>query len=141
MSKPRPFSDESVKAVFEAYPPAIGGTLRGLRGLIFEAAEEIGTCGALTETLKWGQPAYLPAKPRTGTTLRIDALKEPRCGVAMYVHCQTTLVDDFKQLYPDLFTFEGNRAMVFEDGAELPRDELKHCIALALTYHLNKARG
>lgn len=127
--------------MFETYPRATGAVLRRMRGLIFEAAEEVPDVGALTETLKWGQPAYLPAKPRTGTTLRIDALKEPRRGVAMYVHCQTTLVDDFKELYPGVFSYEGNRALVFEDGADVPRDELKHCIGLALTYHLKKRSG
>ncbi len=141
MTKRRPFSDESVKAAFEAHSGATGVELHRLRGLILEAAENIEEVGALTETLKWGQPAYLPTRARTGTTLRIDALKEPRRGVALYVHCQTTLAEDFKELYPGLFTYEGNRALVFEEGAELPREELKHCVGLALTYHLKKRRG
>ena len=137
----RCFSDRRVEAIFEASPGATRDELHHLRELIFETAENIPDIGAITETVKWRQPAYLPAKPGTGTTLRIDALKEPRRGVAMYVHCQTTLVDDFKQLYPGLFTFEGNRAVVFEEGTELPCEELKHCIALALTYHLRKRDG
>ncbi len=141
MTRGRSFRDENVKSVFETYGQETGDRLLVLRELIFEAAEGIDDVGELVETLKWGQPAYLPAKPRTGTTIRIAALKDPRRGAAMYVHCQTTLVDDFKELYPGTFTFEGNRALVFEDGAEVPRDALKHCIGLALTYHLKGRRG
>ena len=136
MAKHRPFSDERVKAVFDGYAPEIRDQLLGLRALIFEAADDIEQVGKLVETLKWGQPSYLQLKARVGTTVRIDARKEPECGYAMYVHCQTTLADDFRELYPDHFKFEGNRALLFDTGVEVPRDELKHCIGLALTYHL-----
>jgi hypothetical protein len=33
------------------------------------------------------------------------------------------------------FRFEGNRALVFERDAALPKDSLALCIAAALTYH------
>jgi hypothetical protein len=56
----------------------------------------------------------------------------------MYVHCQTKLVDTFKELYRDVFKFEGNRAIVFDEDDEIPVDELKHCIFLSLTYHSRK---
>ena len=54
---------------------------------------------------------------------------------AMYFNCNTSLVDTFKELYGDLFNFEGNRAIVFNETDELVVNELKHCISLALTYH------
>jgi hypothetical protein len=139
VTEQRPFSDERVQAVFDGYPPEIRDALLGLRDLIFEAAEGIDQVGGLTETLKWGQPSYLPERARVGTTVRIDARKKPHPGYAMYVHCQTSLADDFRELYPGLFSFEGNRAVLFDDG-DIPRDALKHCIGLALTYHL-KRRG
>ena len=53
----------------------------------------------------------------------------------MYFNCNTSLVDTFKAIYGDVFTFAGNRAIVFGETAELPIEELKHCISLALTYH------
>ena len=56
----------------------------------------------------------------------------------MYFHCQTTLVDTFKEIFRDDFKFEGNRAIVFEKTDQVPVKELRHCISLALTYHLNK---
>lgn len=56
----------------------------------------------------------------------------------MYFHCQTTLVDTFKELYHDKFRFEGNRSLLFNENDKIPVAELSHCIALALTYHLDK---
>jgi hypothetical protein len=84
--KHRPFSDPAVAKVFAAYPSALRPALLALRGLIFEAADaQLGT-GGLIETLKWGQPAYLPVKPRTGTTVRIDAVKSDPERYAAYFH-------------------------------------------------------
>lgn len=42
-----------------------------LRGIVLNVADRA-EVGALTETLKWGQPAWLPTRPRIGTTLRCD---------------------------------------------------------------------
>ena len=53
----------------------------------------------------------------------------------MYFNCNTSLVDKFRELYGDVFMFEGNRAIVFGEADEIPVAELKHCISLALTYH------
>ena len=57
----------------------------------------------------------------------------------MYFHCQTNLVATFRELYPTELQFEGNRSIRFARGAALPLDALRHCIALALTYHLDRA--
>ena len=56
----------------------------------------------------------------------------------MYVHCQTNLVSTFREIYPDSFSYEGNRSIVFDAADGLPEEELRHCISLALTYHLRK---
>ena len=138
--KHRSFSDPAVAKVFAAYPPALRRALLTLRGLILEVADAQRGKGGLIETLKWGQPAYLPVKPRTGTTVRIDAVKSDSDRYAAYFHCQTTLIDSFRELYPDELTVEGDRALLFERGRELPKTALKHCIGLALTYHARRAR-
>ncbi len=126
--------DPAVKAVFDAYPLAVRARLLKLRALIFAAAKA-SDVGALTETLKWGQPAYLPKAARTGTTIRIDALKGSDGKVAMFVPCQTALIASFRERYGDQFAFEGNRAIVFSPGLKVPEKALSHCIAMALTYH------
>ncbi|MGI9462709.1 MAG: DUF1801 domain-containing protein [Aestuariivirgaceae bacterium] len=132
----RPFDDPAVAAVFDAYPSGLRMSLLKLRELIFDTARDTDGVGDLVETTKWGQPAYHPVRPRTGTTIRIDALRdEPDC-YAMFFHCQTTLIDTFRDLYADQFVFRGNRAVVFSSGQPIAEHALKHCIALSLTYHM-----
>ena len=133
------FSNPAVEAVFAAYPKSLRAPLLDLRRTIFSVAAETDGVGTLVETLKWGQPASLTERPKSGSTIRIDAVKGRADRYALYVHCQTTLVPTYRELYPNDFTFEGNRALIFSTEDALPQDALKHCIALALTYHA-KAR-
>ncbi len=133
--KTQPFGEPNVKAVFDAYPAGLRAQLLKLRQLIFVTAAETDDVGELVETLKWGQPAYLTERPRTGSTIRIDAVKGQAKSYAMYFHCQTTLVSTFRELYSDNFVFQGKRALLFSLDDKIPQDALKHCIALALTYH------
>ncbi len=129
------FRDARVAAVFQEYPDAVRDRLLALRALIFETAARTEGVGPLVETLKWGQPAYLPERRGTGTTVRIDALKAGPPRYALYVHCQTSLISTFREIYPDRFRYEGNRAIVFAAEDEIAREALAHCIAMALTYH------
>ena len=130
--------ERSVRAAIGAHPKATRDALLALRKLIVATAAETGGVGALVETLKWGEPAYLPRTPRVGTTVRISALKGSPDKVAVFFHCQTNLVASFRERYPDVLEFEGNRAIVLPVAKALPAKALKHCIAMALTYHLRK---
>jgi hypothetical protein len=60
---------------------------------------------------------------------------------AMYFRCRTSLMDNFRAAFPDTFTFEGNRAIVFDAGDRVPVRELAVCISTALTYHRKTSRG
>lgn len=131
--------DPAVRAVFDAQPPALREALLELRGHILAAAAQAGRVGDLIETLRWGESAYLPARARIGTTVRINAVKGSADRYAIYVNCKTTLLESFRQLYPEAFTFEGNRAILFRVGQPLNADALRHCLTLALTYHLKAA--
>ncbi len=134
MKKQRPFSDPAVQAKFASFPePARNGLLQ-LRALIFDVAETTQGVGSLHETLKWGQPAYLTAETKAGSTIRLGVPKHG--GFAVYTHCQTTILSDFRAIFPDGFSYEGNRAIQFENETELPLDKLQMLIARALTYHL-----
>lgn len=133
-----PFRDSNVKAVFDAYPAKLRAPLLKLREMILATAAATEGVGKLTETLKWGEPAYLPIRPKTGTTIRINALKGTTDRYALFVNCQTTLVATFRELYGDAFEFEGERAVILNARKSFPDKALKHCIALALTYHLRK---
>ncbi|MEQ8249276.1 MAG: DUF1801 domain-containing protein [Alphaproteobacteria bacterium] len=137
----RPFADTAVQSAYEAYPTRIRATMMRLRELILECAadEEI---GGVVETLKWGQPAYLPAKARTGTTVRLGQVREAPDACALLVHCQTDLIDSYRGLFGDELVFQGDRAILFPPGATVPSAAVRHCITLALTYHARKrARG
>ncbi len=102
--------------------------------MIYEVAGDTTRVGPLEECLKWGQPAYLTSESGAGTTLRIGVPKNG--GYALYVHCQTTLIRDFRNLFPDEFTYEGNRAIHFAKGQVFPEDPLRLLLKNALTYHL-----
>ncbi len=136
----RRFGDAKVAAVFKDYPPVLRARLMALRELVFDVAAKTPGVGPLAETLKWGQPSYLTLESGSGTTVRIDRLKN-REGYAIYFHCQSGLVDQFRTIYPDMFTYEGKRAIVLEAGERVPTRALGHCIALALTHHLRKKNG
>jgi len=86
-----PIADPAVAAAIARHPPAVRAALLELRALILETAAGLAEVGPVVETLKWGQPAYLPKRPRVGTTLRIDALKGRADGVALLFHCQSRL--------------------------------------------------
>ncbi|QHQ36726.1 DUF1801 domain-containing protein [Algicella marina] len=126
-----PFADEAVARVFQAWPEEARQGLLALRELIFEVAAEEGV-GPLQETLKWGQPAYLAAR-RQGSTLRLGRPKAG--GYGIYAHCATTIIAEFREMHPDGFDIEGNRAVRFADGAKPPLDALRMLIRRALTYH------
>jgi hypothetical protein len=111
-----------------------------LRRLIFDTADTTEGVGALEEALKWGQPSYLTAESKSGSTIRIDQVKAEAGGYAVYFHCQTDLVETFRELYPEL-RYGGNRSILLDAGEKLPEAALRHCIALALTYHLRKRKA
>jgi Domain of unknown function (DU1801) len=140
MAKGKKFENPQVAAVFENYPKAVRTKLLSLRQLIFNVAAETEGVGVLEETLKWSQPAYLTAESKSGSLIRIDQIKSQPGKYAMYFHCQTTLVDTFKEMFRGDFKFEKNRAIVFDQTDEIAEASLRHCIALALTYHQHKKR-
>ena len=127
--------DPTVQAAFEAYPPAVRAALLDLRRAILETAVATPGVGPLTEALRWKQPSYLTEQSKSGTTIRIDAVKGSSDAYALYVNCKTSLLESYRHLYPDAFRFEGQRALVFSVKAPPPEVALRHCIALALTYH------
>lgn len=133
-----PAMPPAVATVFKTYPPPLRAKLMALRKLILDTAAFTDGVGPLDETLKWNQPSYLTAATGAGTTVRIDRVKSDEPLYAIYFHCQSGLVDRFRELYPQIFRYEGNRAIVFDLADKVPEAELRHCIGLALTHHARK---
>jgi uncharacterized protein DUF1801 len=132
-------SDRAVEAVFNAYPKPVKTRLLALRRLIFDTAKTTKGVGVLQEALKWGQPSYLTTETRSGSTIRIDQVKAVPGEVAVYFHCQTNLVETFREIYPEL-SYGGSRSILLSAEEKLPEAALRHCVALALTYHLRKGK-
>lgn len=123
----------SVAGVIAGYPKSARALLLEVRTLVLECAEALDV-GPLTETLKWGEPAYLTEATRSGTTVRIAwSAKAPEM-LSVLFHCQTTLVDTFRTRFPEL-RYDGNRAIVLDLDQPLPVEALRWCLSAALTYH------
>ena len=134
----KPFTDPAVEKTFANYPAPMRRKLLALRTLIFQTAAATDGVGTITETLKWGEPAYVTAQSKSGSTIRIAWKKSRPTQYAMYFNCQTNLIESFKTLFPTAFNYQGNRAIVFDESAAAPKDALAFCIAAALTYHAQK---
>jgi hypothetical protein len=131
-----PLTDAAVAAVIATYPEDVQARVLAVRAIIFRTAERIPAVGRLTEGLRWGQPSYLTATSRSGTTIRLGWNRPYPRTYSVFVHCRTNLIDTFDMLYPDVFRLIGNREIRFDVDEAIPIDELSHCIGLAMTYHL-----
>jgi len=126
-----------VAATFADYPEGMRTELLTLRELILSTASETEGVGAITETLKWGEPAYLTSQTRSGSTIRIAPTNAKSAhDYAMFFICSTNLVNDFRAQFGDTFTYESERAVLFNVGDRVPVEELRECVRQALTYHL-----
>lgn len=122
--------EKDVKKKFESYPNKIRPFLENIREMILDVAEEQ-NIGEVTETLKWGEPSY---STKQGSAVRLDWKQKNPDQYAIYFNCKTTLIGTFKELYGDLFTYAGNRAIVFGLEEKLPEEQLRQCLSMALRY-------
>lgn len=132
MDKLRVQSAPEVEQKFSTYPKEIVPKLAYLRQLVRETASEHEQIEELEETLKWGEPSFLTKK---GSTIRIDWKAKSPDQYAMYFKCTSKLVSTFRTVFGDTFTYEKNRAILFGLEEDIPVDELKKCIEMALRYH------
>jgi len=114
-----------IQAAMDAVPTAQREILMALRRMILETAT-----GDIEETLKWGQPSYRATGSNKGTPIRIGLNKSG--STALFTHCQTSVISDFRALFPDEFSYEGNRALIVEDTSKSAL--LRSFIKSALTY-------
>lgn len=122
-----------IATVLASYPATARQRIETLRAWVFDEAETAGV-GPLSETLKWREPAYMPPR-RFGTTLRLAWSARHPDECRLLVHCQTTLVEDWRAQFSDRLAFEGNRAVRLPFEHRLPERDLRQCMAMALTYH------
>jgi len=133
-----PAVPRQIAEALERHPAPLRKRLLQIRALIYAVAAETDGVGPLTETLKWGEPAYLTAASGSGTTIRLGGSKAAPDKCAVFVNCQTTLVDNWRGQFADIFEYESNRALIIPATGPLPEAPLSLCLRAALTYHQKK---
>ena len=99
------FNDARVKATFKSLPQTLYEPLMRLRQYVLDTAAETAGIGDLIETLKWREPAYLRQEPRTGTTIRINAVKGSHDRYAMYSPLPNLAHRNFQEYLSRCFLF------------------------------------
>lgn len=126
--------NNAVQKRFDEYPITARVRLEQIRNLIFCLAEER-LLGEVEESLKWGEPSY---RVKTGSPIRMDWKPTSPEQYLLLFHCQTQLIETFRELYGEVLEFQGNRAIVFNISQPIPEITVKHCLELALTYKQRK---
>ena len=124
----------AIAAVFEAQPELTANCMARLRALILETAHSDPRVGPLTESLKWGQPAYRPVAANCGTTLRVGPHKD--AGFALYAPCSTTVIPTHAERFAGADRIDGTRAVLFDHPDQIDPDRLRLTILHGLTYFL-----
>ena len=130
----RPVPQHVTTALARYRAPAQARLLE-VRELIFEVAAQTDGVGALTETLKWGEPAYLTEASGSGTTIRLGVSRQAPDACAVFFNCQTTLIEQFRAQFGRDLAFEGNRGLIIACNGPLPRAAIAFCLHAALVYH------
>ena len=128
---------ESVAQVFDQFSPADRSVLLAARALILRVASRDGRIGGVEETLKWGEPAYVPRAKNTGSTVRLGVEKITG-SPALFFNCKTTLVEEMREHFGADLSFSKNRAVLLDAKGRANEDALEFGVASALTYHLRK---
>ena len=138
MSKETRFSDPAVGAAFDKFPADQQAHLLLMRSLVFDVASREAAVGEIAESLKWGEPSYVPVKPKVGSPFRMGS--HDTDNIALYFNCNTMLVERIRGVYGDDLVYSKNRAVLFPVNKALPESKAIACMCLALTYHRDKIR-
>jgi hypothetical protein len=119
-----------IQEKFESYPTHIKPLMLQLRELVFNIADD-SNLEVVDVSLKWGEPSY---QVKHGSPVRMDWKENSPDQYYLFFHCQTKLVDTFRELYCGRLEFEGNRGIVLHVGKKLPVNIIRHCLELAMNY-------
>ena len=130
----RDFQNHDVLEKFSTFNGVQGEKLRRLRELIFDVAASDPRIGALSEELRWGDPSYITAVTKAGSTVRLGLFGKNK--IALFFHCKTTLVQSFRETYGDALEYSKNRAIILDPTAMPDESILTSCVHASLTYKL-----
>jgi hypothetical protein len=125
-----------VLTAFDAFPPEARHRLADIRAMILGVAADDPRIGAISEALKWGEPAYLTEATGSGSTIRLGRPRKAPDRVAIYFICRTSLVDEFRERFGEDYEYEGTRAVLIPLAAPLQTAQIEFMLSRALTYHL-----
>lgn len=132
LAKPADMPNE-LAAAFAELPEGVTARLLEVREIILSVASELPELGGLREYLAWGQPSYRAERDGVGTSVRLWVHGDG--GPAMFVHCGTSLISEFRAVVGHL-VFDGKRAVLLPDSGPLPEDEVRVMVEMALTSKL-----
>lgn len=112
------------------WPPHAQQLLLNARTVLFDVAAA-SPATQLSETLKWGEPAWRPHKG--GTTIRMS-WKADQDALGLFVDCKTDLCARMQSDFPDAFRYAAPRALYLDANAALPHDALRHLAEMAFRY-------
>ena len=121
--------DNPVENKLQSYPEPVYRFMLVIRDLVQDIAVDIGT---VEECLKWGEVAFLV---KGGSTVRLGWKPETPEVCYIYFHCQTVLIETFRETYGSRFEYQGNRAIALPVNEPIPRAELANCLSMAFRYH------
>lgn len=125
-----PFENLTVERIFNTYSSDAKKKLLEIRQLIFDTNKELSSSEKIIESLKWNQPTYTA---KEGTPIRIDTFGTDK--IAIFFHFQTNIIEQFREMFSDSLEFSKNRAIVLTLTEDIPKNDLKLCIQMGLTYH------
>lgn len=128
-----PFQTTALRDTFDAFPNDARDGLLALRDLIFDTAASL-PIGRIEESLTWRQPSYAAPDTKAATPIRLGVTKSG--DLAIFTHCQSSVIADFRALAPPEMRFDGNRALHLAPDKSLPLDDITPLIRAALTYRL-----
>lgn len=123
--------NKEIQSLLDSYPEPARGYLLQIREMIFDIADDE-NLGPINESLKWGEPSFASKK---GSPVRMDWKAKNPNVVSLFFHCQTTLVETFKEVHSHSLVFAGNREIIISLENPMPSQELRGCLTMALRYH------
>lgn len=126
--------DDVIELKLNSYPATVKAEMLELRELIFSIARAE-SLGPISESIKWGQLSF---SAPNGSPIRVDWNLATPLDLSLFFHCQTKLVATFKEVYPNCFTYIGNRQLMLPLNDASKYRVLSHCLTVALKYHLVK---
>jgi hypothetical protein len=83
-------------------------------------------------------PRFAVKERVIGSAVRIGWKASDPDRIRLLFHCQTTLIDSFREQFAGVLSFEGNRAIVFGIDENVHEEVVARCIAASLTYRIDR---